>query len=226
MTSDEPGHVPDVTIRKYEPKDRDAVRQIALDTFDAGEPVSKILTFDPPVADFITRYYTDFEPESAWVAESAGQVVGYVMGSVNEKRYNSVMNWKIQPSMMWTVISQALLFRREAWMLVRTALGGLRALFMPHDNKLNDYPAHFHINVKSGFRGAHVGRRLIEVFEQHVRDSKLPGVHARVRGDNGSGRKFFETVGFNVLFESAPIVLYYRDGSRKKFKLVTYGKKV
>jgi ribosomal protein S18 acetylase RimI-like enzyme len=202
------------------------VRRISLDTFDAGGPVDSILTFRELVADYITRYYTDFEPESAWVAESDGKVVGYVMGTVDEKRYDKTMSFTVMPRIVWKGLMQRVLCTKEAWKLVGTVLGGLRAVFTPHNSTMHEYPAHLHINVKDGFRGAHAGKRLIERFEEHVENSTLVGVHARVRGDNESGRKFFERMGYNILFESTPVVLYYRDGSQKKFRLLTYGKKV
>ena len=59
-----------VTIRPYRPEDRDRLRKIALDTADLGFRPDENIPFPDEIADILTRYYTDYEPESAWVADS------------------------------------------------------------------------------------------------------------------------------------------------------------
>ena len=61
-----------VNIRLYESRDRAAVRRICCETADNGGPVEGFFRDRELVADLVTRYYTDFEPESCWVAEVAG----------------------------------------------------------------------------------------------------------------------------------------------------------
>ena len=72
-------------VRPYEPRDRAAVRQIAWDTADNGEPVS-FFSDREVFADILTRYYTDFEPQSLWVVDHAGQAVGYLSGCLDDRR--------------------------------------------------------------------------------------------------------------------------------------------
>jgi len=80
-------------IRPYLPADRDAVRQICCDTGFSGDPIDPLFSDRDVFADFFTRYYTDWEPESAWVAESNGHVVGYLIGCIHYRYHKWVDLW-------------------------------------------------------------------------------------------------------------------------------------
>ena len=56
-------------IRQFLPKDREALRTICCDTADMGEPIEHFFPERESAADLLTAYYTDFEPESTFVAE-------------------------------------------------------------------------------------------------------------------------------------------------------------
>src|SRR5471032_2926514 len=75
--SDKVPHV----IRPYRPEDRAAVRAICADTGFLGKPIDPVFEDRELFADYLTRYYTDVEPESTFVCEIDGVVKGYVMGS-------------------------------------------------------------------------------------------------------------------------------------------------
>lgn len=63
-------------IRPYAAGDREAVRRICCDTADAGHPVESFFSDRELIADLLMNYYTDYEPESVWVAEqAAGPVI-------------------------------------------------------------------------------------------------------------------------------------------------------
>ncbi|HQP91597.1 MAG TPA: GNAT family acetyltransferase, partial [Candidatus Omnitrophota bacterium] len=72
----------DITVRKFSPGDRQAVRDIAWDTAFMGETASVFFDDKEILCDFLTEYFTDFEPDPFFVAESGGRVVGYLAGSL------------------------------------------------------------------------------------------------------------------------------------------------
>jgi len=214
-----------IIVRHYEPYDRAAIRTIALDTADLGKPVGSYFSFREPMADYLTRYYTDYEPQSAWVAEKAGEIIGYITGSVFPEKYKILTRLAINPVAGFKAVIGGALFRRQTWRLLKMAWIALRSRHSAPTPLFKEYPAHMHINIKSGFRGAGVGRQLVDTFLDHCRRSGIAGVHASVRADNESGRRFFEKMGFQFVFESSPLVLYYIDGSSKEFELVIYARK-
>ncbi len=87
----------DVHVRPYEARDRAAVRQICADTADAGQPVESFFPDREVFADLLTNYYTQFEPQSTFIADNDGEVVGYLTGCLDTKRFLSTMKWRIVP---------------------------------------------------------------------------------------------------------------------------------
>ena len=86
-----------VIVRRYEPRDRAAVRTIFCETADAGEPMESFFSDREILADLLTRYYTDFIPETTWVAEQGGEVGGYLMGCLDTQEFIRAMIWQIVP---------------------------------------------------------------------------------------------------------------------------------
>ncbi len=71
----------DTVIRRYEPRDREVVRWLCCQTGFLGKPIDPVFEDRELFADYLTTYYTDFEPESCFVLEHEGQVKGYLLGS-------------------------------------------------------------------------------------------------------------------------------------------------
>jgi len=68
------------SIRLYQAGDRPALRQIAADTAFFGQPIEALMEDRRLFLDSFYRYYTDVEPEHAWVACAGGQVAGFLTG--------------------------------------------------------------------------------------------------------------------------------------------------
>ena len=88
-------------IRRYAPTDRDAVRRLALACADQRVIPAWLNNHRELVADILTGYYADFEPESCWVADDAtNRVVGYLLGCLSTARRNRIMRWRIVPTVV------------------------------------------------------------------------------------------------------------------------------
>lgn len=193
-------------IRDYRAADRLAVRQIACDTADAGEPVDRLFHDRETVADVLTRYYTDYEPRSLWVAECDGRVVGYLTGCLNTRGQERVTRKKTLPRAVTGAIARGALLHLDMWRLLAAFAGTVILGGFPHPIDPAVYPAHFHINIREGFRGRGLGPQLVEAFRQQAGRAGVRGIHVVTRGDNAGGRKFFEKMGFWLVCEK-PLVL-------------------
>lgn len=78
---------PDFLVRPYEAGDREAVRRLCCDTGFLGHPIDPIFSDRELFADYLTRYYTDVEPESSWVGVKEGRVVAYLLCGTRWRRY-------------------------------------------------------------------------------------------------------------------------------------------
>jgi GNAT superfamily N-acetyltransferase len=190
-------------IRIYEPPDREAVRQICCDTADAGEPMESFFPDREVLADLVTRYYTDWEPGSTWVAVRDGEVIGYLTGCLDTRRFLRVMAWRLGPVTFGKALARGTLWHPQVVKLLSANLsrwlkGGFR-----REVSLWTYPAHFHINLQKAHRGRQLGRQLVERFFARVREAGLNGIHVGVNSENEHGRRFFESMGFAPLTREA-----------------------
>jgi len=218
------------SIRPYAAGDRETVRRICCDTADAGRPVEAFFGDRELFADLLTNYYTDFEPESAWVVEQAvgparsvthsvaggpavaggpvitggpaiaGEVLGYLAGCRDTNRFKRIMFWRIVPLALFKALWSGTWWAVPTRRLIRCNLPiwwrSLGHSAMP----LTAYPAHLHINLRTGVQGQGIGRQLINQFLAQLRSAGIPGVHLSTREDNLSALAFFEKMGFKRLY--------------------------
>lgn len=213
-----------VIVRPYERRDRETVRRLCCDTANRGQPIEPLYNDRELFADLVTRYYTDYEPGATWIAEWNGQVVGYLTGCADSRRHRRVVLWRVAPSAVLHAIPRGVLCSRQSWRWASAALqawwrGGCR-----WKSPGSRYPAHLHINVRDGFRGRRIGKRLVERFLDQIRTMRLSGIYAGIRSDNVRSREFFERFGFMELYRY-PIVIP-DDSSQQAHETIVYGKQL
>lgn len=213
-----------VVIRPYEARDRAAVRHICCETADRGEPVESFFSDRELVADLVTRYYTDFEPETSWVAERDGRVVGYLTGALDTARHERVMARRILAPAIFGALRRGALWRRETWRMISVLPQALRGFAHRRHIPLGDYPAHLHIDLLGEGRGQHIGHRLMAVFLERLRTAGARGTHASVRGDNASACAFFEHLAFRRAGEYSTVL--FHQGRKTHVPVVIYARPV
>jgi GNAT superfamily N-acetyltransferase len=80
------------------------------------------------------------------------------------------------------------------------------------------YPAHLHVNVADGWRGAGIGGRLIEAFAGHCAAHRIKALHA-VTAQASRAASFYAARGFNPVrslqWQGRLLVLYGRSSAHK-----------
>lgn len=189
-----------IIVRRFQPADRSAVRNIACETAFLEAVEGRLIEDDEILADILTLYYTDYEPESCFVAVNDSEIIGYIIGTKNAKRADRIFSYRIIPLLSLKYFFKGNLFRKKYLRLgfdaIKSKVNGEFA--MPDFS--NEYPAELHINLKKGFRGGGVGRKLIEHFLSYLKENGIHGVHLTTMSDNA--KLFFERVGFQVLHKT------------------------
>jgi len=184
------------TLRPYEPRDREAVRQICCETADSGEPMDGWFPDREIFADLLMRYYTDCEPESLLVAMSDGRVVGYLAACRDTARFRRMMAFWIVPATVLKAMLRGTLWHPK----LRALLWANRHIGQWRDHvSVDAYPAHLHINLRHNYRGLHIGQRLLDQWLRQARAAEIRGVHAAVNASNTRGARFFKAMGFQPL---------------------------
>jgi len=183
------------TIRSYREADREAVRRLCCNTGFLGSPIDPVYEDRQLFADFLTTYYTDWEPESSFVIEIDGEIRGYLLGSRKPLR-NQLYSF-------WQNVS---LFLKAAIRCFRYSAASRRFVLWILMNGWREVPAaprrvpHFHINLLPDARRMSTARALISAYLSYLYRCGEKRVYGQiVTFESRRGEQMFERYGFKVL---------------------------
>jgi ribosomal protein S18 acetylase RimI-like enzyme len=164
-----------------------------------GEPIDWQWRDPASFADMFTGYYTDREPESAFVVEVGGVVSGYLLGCVDSHRA-----WNPGAVAGRHIVRRGIAFRPGTAAVVwRTfsdvAVDVARRRLHLRDLEFDDprWPAHLHIDLLPPARGRGAGRKLVHDWFARLRDHGVNGCHLQTMAENSDAIAFFAALGFH-----------------------------
>lgn len=173
-------------IRAYRAGDRRHIAAIIAATALRGRPLSAYFEDVAVPLKLFMDYYLRYEPESCFVAERAGRVVGYIMGCKDTRRYQRLVLVRYGPQLLARVVARVLTgrYRRPAtyrtlwWALAR----GWREV---PGADLRQFPAHAHLGVaaelqRDGFLIYLCMVRLGDALIRHLCERSIPGLHGQI----------------------------------------------
>jgi ribosomal protein S18 acetylase RimI-like enzyme len=182
-------------IRRYRDSDRDWVYDVCIETAEAGQGARGRYSTDDLVPDIFVGPYLTLATRHAYVLDNGERAVGYIVGTANTDEFVSDY--------------------REHWMPRLHARYGpppavpvtaedarLVAMFHPEHMlrpELAAHPAHLHVNLLAGYRGAGHGRALIQMFLRSVAADGAASCHLTVRNANTAARAFYERLGWQPI---------------------------
>ena len=215
-------------VRKYRPGDRERVRYICGETGFVGEPQEAVFIGRDEFADLWSLYWTDYEPENAFVGEVEGQVEAYLFGCLDARKQERIWAREIVPAVVrrllrpaWWKHKKNRLFIRYQ---VRSRLRGELKINMAEIYK--PYPAHLHINIADpGLRGQGLGKALMLVYFDFLRQRHVPGVHLGTTSHNRLAVPFYYRLGFTTLVKKR-VTFYDHAIADPPLYLLYLGKKL
>ena len=192
-------------IRKFAAADRARVRELCADTGFLGKPIDPIFEDREIFADYLTAYYTDWEPQSSFVLLVNGDIRGYLLGSRHPFRqqvYNFYNNVALFVRGMWRYRRYRPASKKFVQWILRTAWREVPAA--PRRT------AHFHVNLLADARSVAHTRALTDSYFRYLHDRGERRVYGQmVVFEDRRGTKMFERFGFQVLNKSE--ITKYRD---------------
>ena len=213
-------------VREYRPEDREAVRRICFETGLMGDPIAPQYSDLTSFADMLTAYYTDAEPEGAWVAEADGKVVGYMLSCLDTHKA-----WNPGNIALRHVLLRGLGLRPGTagfyWRGIYDLIcDSVRRLFFGASKKpalnLARYPSHTHNNLLPEGRSGGISKEFFYRVFDRVKRGGSRGLHGEVWSANENMLRYLERLGYRR--EGKPYLspgLRYPDGSRVSMQLVT-----
>lgn len=185
----------DFLIRQYRPADREAVRWLCCETGFLGEAIDPVFEDRDLFANFLTNYYLEKEPESAFVIEIGGKVRGYLLGCRHSLR-NQSHNFLQNLSLFFTLLSRYPRYNAASRRFIHWIfLNGWREV--PAAPRKT---AHFHINLLPDARSIQGTRALIDAFLGYLRDAGEKRVYGQmVSFSKRRGERMFQRYGFRLM---------------------------
>lgn len=176
-------------LRPYQASDRDAVRATCCRTAFRNRGAAALLDDEELFADYWTRYYTDFEPESILVATRDNELTGYLLGCVDSTRFVRIMSRHVVPSvlarLLWRGVKGRYRHRPRTnaffrWLMLRSWREAA-----PIDEAR--FPAHYHINLVAAGYHERLYTRLALAFLDRVELAGVTHMHGRTLDARDSG---------------------------------------
>lgn len=182
-------------IRSYRPADRARVRELCCATGFLGNPIDPIFEDRELFADYLTAYYTDWEPESAFVLLVNGEIRGYLLGSRRPWRqqlYNLYNNLALGVRGIFRYPGYSAASKKFVSWIFKQAWREVPA--PPRCN------AHFHINLLADARQVATTRALMDDYLRYLHKKGEKAVYGQmVVFEDRRSTKMFERYGFRVL---------------------------
>jgi ribosomal protein S18 acetylase RimI-like enzyme len=213
------------TVRRYYSRDRDELLALAAYAADGspteslwGDPVSEAAVYLMP--------YLDQEPESTFVAELDGALVGYIVGSLGRGAVGQGAVASEDDRLIRAITEHRVYLRPRALpFFARSARDGLVTALRrePRAGEIDDarWPAHLHINVAAPARGTGLADGLMAAFQTHVRDVGVAGAYLQTLVENERAVRFFGRMGFRAYGETPRVPgLRYRGARVRQQTMV------
>jgi hypothetical protein len=185
-------------IRKFQPGDRARVRELCCETGFLGNPIDPVFEDRQLFADYLTAYYTDWEPQSSFVLLVNGEIRGYLLGSRFPLRQQ-----------IYNVYQNASLFLRGLLRFPRYNAASKAFVKWILSTAWREVPAsprrcaHFHINLLADARAIPTTRAIMDAYLAYLYEAGEKRVYGQmVTFESRRGFKMFERYGFRVLNKS------------------------
>lgn len=181
----------DVVLRWARPDDRDALYDVCARTGDAGTDARGLLDHPALYGHVYAGAYLAFAPEFALVAEHHGVVAGYALGVLDTNAFEEQCEKDWWPALRaryplpgtGTEVDHRLVARLHSPTRTPTSLTAR-------------YPSHLHIDLLPELQGRGLGRQMMALLLDRLRDAGSIGVHLGVDPRNAHAIGFYEHLGF------------------------------
>jgi len=179
------------TVRAYHARDLDALYAISLATGLAGGDASALYHDAGMMGHIYSAPYAVLSPSTAFVAEDAQGVAGFVVGVADTAAFEARLEREWWPSLRQRYADPV--GPPESWNADQ------RRCFMIHHPSLTPaavaaaFPAHVHLNLLPRLQHRGVGPALLERW---LAAMPALGIHVGVNGQNLGAVRFWQRQGF------------------------------
>ena len=185
-----------IEIRPYKPSDLDSLYTICLKTGDSGKDAGRKYKYPKLLGHLYAAPYAVLEPELTFIVTLDEQPSGYILGTKNSKLFREISENEWFPNLRAQyplpnendISADAVIIKRihEGYILKK---------------ELSDYPAHLHVDLLPNTQGKGIGKRIMQVFIDKLKELNVPALHLEVGKKNIAAVGFYKRMGFHEIVE-------------------------
>lgn len=181
-------------IRSYKKSDLPGLYEICLKTGNSGKDATELYKDPLLLGNFYSAPYAVIHPELTFILADNEIPVGYILGTNDSELFYHETEKEWFPPL------------RKKYPLPKEDDNTpdakiIRLIHKGHlpKSELLSYPAHLHIDILPEGQG--MGRKLIEIFINKLKEMKVQALHLEVGKRNINAIKFYEKIGFRIIKE-------------------------
>ena len=188
-----------VLLRTAKVTDLPDLLRVCLETGDSGKDATHLHKLPELVGDIYVAPYVIHEPDLAYALLSDKRVVGYLLGVLDTRAFESILVDKYWP----LAKAKYQHFKTEITDSDRELLKDLDKQGFSDESLTAKYPSHLHIDIVEAHQGAGYGKSMIAFLLEELKAAGSTGVHLHMSASNDRARGFYKKFGFVEVFENA-----------------------
>ena len=188
-----------VLLRSANVADLPELLRVCLETGDSGKDATALHNLPELVGDIYVAPYVLHEPEFAYALLAENKVVGYLLGVLDTRTFESKLVEKYWPEAKAKYQRLAI----EITPADQELLKELDKQGLSNNELIAEFPSHLHIDIVESHQGAGYGKAMIAFLLAELKGAGSAGVHLHMSASNDRARVFYKKFGFNEVTEDA-----------------------
>ena len=182
-------------VRKFEEKDRSDLYHVCLATGDSGANAVHLYNHKDMLGEIYVGPYLTFQPDLSFTLIQDG-VAGYALAALDTTSFEDTLSKKWWPSILekYNGRSPENFNDREKNLFSYIQNPPLRP-----KKFVDQYPSHLHIDLLEKAQGRGIGKAMMLIVLETLREQGSKGVHLGMGAQNSRAFTFYTKLGFTLL---------------------------
>ena len=182
-------------VRKFEEKDRSDLYHVCLATGDSGANAVHLYNHKDMLGEIYVGPYLTFQPDLSFTLIQDG-VAGYALAALDTTSFEETLSREWWPSILekYNGLSPENFNEREKNLFSYIQNPPLRP-----KKFVDQYPSHLHIDLLEKAQGRGIGKAMMLIVLETLREQGSKGVHLGMGAQNSRAFAFYTKLGFTLL---------------------------
>lgn len=183
------------SVRRFKEEDRPDLYHVCLATGDSGAGALHLYNQKDMLGEIYVGPYLSFQPDLALTLMKDG-VSGYALAALDTRAFEDTLS-----KQWWPLIQEKYSNRSPANFNERekNLFGYIQNPPLRPENVVNEYPSHLHIDLLEKAQGRGIGKAMMHLLIETLREQGSKGVHLGMGATNARAFTFYTKLGFTLL---------------------------